>query len=76
MGDTHRGNQVLFWKQACADALPNGCRHFGVMVSTFCNNGSGWACNEYGILLQPERRPDQAARAFSRACELGFDDRV
>ena len=72
VGDTHRGNQVMFWKQACADDLPSGCRHFGVMVSTFCNNGSGWACNEYGVLLQPDRRPDQAARAFSRACDLGF----
>lgn len=72
VGDTHRGNEVLFWKQACAENLPNGCRHFGVMVTTFCNNGSGWACNEYGILLQPDRRPDQAARAFSRACDLGF----
>jgi hypothetical protein len=72
VGDTHRGNQVMFWKQACANDLPNGCRHFGVMVSTFCNNGSGWACNEYGILLQPDRRPTLAAQAFSRACELGF----
>ena len=72
VGDTHRGNQVMFWKQACANGLPNGCRHFGVMVSTFCNNGSGWACNEYGILLQPHRRPELAADEFSRACGLGF----
>ena len=72
VGDTHRGNQVMFWKQACANDLPNGCRHFGVMVTTFCNNGSGWACNEYGILLQPNRRPELAAQAFGRACDLGF----
>jgi TPR repeat protein len=72
VGDTHRGHWVMFWKDACADDRPNGCRHFGVMVSTYCNRGSGWACNEYGILLQPERRPQLATSAFDRACELGF----
>jgi hypothetical protein len=72
VGDTHRGHWVMFWKHACADDRPNGCRHFGVMVSTYCNRGSGWACNEYGMLLQPERRPQLAASAFDRACELGF----
>jgi hypothetical protein len=43
-----------------------------VLVSGYCNAGSGWACNEYGILVQPALRPDVAARAFTRACELGF----
>ena len=74
VGDEHPGNHVAFWRQACADDLPNGCRHFGVLVSAYCNNGSGWACNEYGVLLQPERRPEPAARAFRRACDLGFPD--
>ncbi len=71
VGDTHRGAQVTFWRQACAADLPNGCRHFGVLVSAFCNNGSGWACNEYGLLLQPALRPAPAADAFRRACDLG-----
>jgi len=44
-----------------------------VLVSGFCNNGSGWACNEYGILLQPERRPEQAGRAFRRGCDNDFE---
>ena len=73
VGDTHRGTEVTFWQQACADDLPNGCRQYAVLVSGFCNNGSGWACNEYGILLQPERRPEQAARAFRRGCDSGFE---
>ena len=73
VGDTHRGNEVTFWRQACAGDLPNGCRHYAVLVSTFCNHGSGWACNEYGILLQPAIRPEEAARTFRRACELGFE---
>ena len=72
VGDTHRGTEVTFWRQACADDLPNGCRHYAVLVTGFCNNGSGWACNEYGILLQPERRPEQAAGAFRRGCDNGF----
>ena len=72
VGDTHRGQRVTFWRQACAENRQNGCRHFGVLVSTYCDNGSGWACNEYGVLLQPERRPDLAAAAFGRACDLGY----
>ena len=71
VGDTHRGTHVMFWRQACAEDLPNGCPHFGVLVSAFCNNGSGWACNEYGLLLQPELRPELAGDAFRRACDLG-----
>ena len=72
VGDSHRGRWVPFWQQACVDDRPNGCRHFGAMVSTFCNNGSGWACNEYGVLLQPQLRPELAADAFTRACDQGF----
>jgi hypothetical protein len=72
VGDTHRGQWVTFWQQACAENRPNGCRHFGVMVSTYCDNGSGWACNEYGVLLQPQIRPELAAESFDRACALGF----
>ena len=72
VGDTHRGQWVAFWQRACADDLPNGCRHFGVLVSTYCDRGSGWACNEYGVLLQPAIRPALAAEAFERACETGF----
>ena len=73
VGDTHRGAEVTFWQRACADDLPNGCRHYAVLVTGFCNNGSGWACNEYGVLLQPERRPEQADRAFRRGCDNGFE---
>ena len=72
VGNNHPGRWVPFWQQACSDNRPNGCRHFGVMVSTLCRSGSGWACNEYGVLLQPQLRPDLAVDAFMRACELGF----
>jgi hypothetical protein len=72
VGDTHRGQWVPFWQKACAEGRPNGCRNLGVLVVSYCRAGSGWACNEYGILLQPALRPELATEAFQRACEAGF----
>jgi hypothetical protein len=72
VGDTHRGQWVMFWLRACEEGRPNGCRQAALLTSAYCNNGSGWACNEYGVLLQPSRRPETAGRAFRRACDAGF----
>ncbi len=72
VGDTHRGQRITFWMQACDDGRPNGCRHAALLASIYCTAGSGWACNEYGALLQPARRPEVAGRSFRRACDLGF----
>jgi hypothetical protein len=72
VGDTHRGQWVSFWLEACEEGRPNGCRQAAVLTSAYCNMGSGWACNEYGILLQPALRPQTAGRAFQQACDLGF----
>ena len=72
VGDTHRGQRVTFWLKACEENRPNGCRQAGVLTSAYCRAGSGWACNEYGILVQPAIRPEVAGRAFQRACDLGF----
>jgi TPR repeat protein len=72
VGDTHRGQRITFWMKACSEGRPNGCRHAALLASIYCTGGSGWACNEYGVLLQPARRPDVAGRSFRRACDLGF----
>jgi len=72
VGDTHRGQWVPFWQQACVEGRPNGCRTAAVLTSGYCRAGSGWACNEFGILIQPAIRPEPAARAFRNACDLGF----
>ena len=72
VGDSHRGHWVPFWQRACDEGRPNACRNLALLVSTHCSAGSGWACNEYGILIQPVIRPESAARAFKRACDLGF----
>ena len=72
VGDTHRGQWVTFWLAACADDRPHGCRHAARLTAAYCDAGSGWACNEYGVLVQPSLRPVLAAELFERACELGF----
>jgi hypothetical protein len=72
VGDTHRGQWVPFWLQACEESRPSGCRNAAVLVSAYCRAGSGWACNEDGVLIQPALRPETASRAFERACDLGF----
>ena len=72
VGDTHRGQWVTFWLAACADDRPRGCRHAARLTAAYCDAGSGWACNEYGVLVQPARRPALANELFTRACELGF----
>ena len=72
VGDHHRGQWVPFWQRACAEGRPHACRNLGNLVSNYCRVRSGWACNEFGILLDPRRNPQFAARAFGDACELGF----
>jgi hypothetical protein len=72
VGDTHRGQWVSFWLEACAEGRPNACRTAGLLTSAYCRAGSGWACNEYGVLIQPAIRPETAGRVFRNACDLEF----
>ncbi len=72
VGDAHRGQWVTFWLTACEEDRPNACRQAARLASAYCTSGSPWACNEYGVLIQPALRPEVAARAFARACELGL----
>jgi hypothetical protein len=72
VGDTHRGQWVTFWLAACHQGRTGGCFQAARLLSVYCANRSGWACNEYGILLQPDRRPALAVREFQRACDLSF----
>ena len=72
VGDSHPGRWVPFWQRACDNGRPNACRTLTVVLVEHCSTGSGWACNEYGILLRPAILPERAAYAFRRACDLGF----
>ena len=74
-GDLLRPRRWLpFWEEACMQSRHHACETLGGLVKQYCRQGSGWACNELGI-LEAERRtrsgvPAQAA--FERACAIGF----
>ena len=72
VGDTHRGQWVPFWQQGCAEGRVSACRVLTVKLDDQCRAGSGWACNEYGVLLGSVSRSDEAGEAFERACRLGL----
>ena len=75
-GNWHRPRRwVPFWEQACADGRRNGCEVLGRIVTQYCSQGSGWACNEVGILEEEGRVKGRipAQAAFQQACMAGFD---
>lgn len=73
VGDRHPGQWLPFWRRACEEARPHACPYLADMQARFCNQGSGWACSELGI-LQARRALDRAAAlaSMARGCELGF----
>jgi len=82
VGDRHPGQWVPFWQAACDDGRPHACPYLADMHLTFCGGGSGWACNEAGVLHvaladsgEDRRRfdPADAAGALERGCDLGFE---
>jgi hypothetical protein len=73
LGDRHPGQWVPFWQKACAANARSACEDLYFLQDGYCEDGSGWACNELGILLADHydnRR--RAAMEFERACGLGF----
>lgn len=74
VGDNHRGQWLPFWRQACTNERPYACRYLADTQGAFCSRGSGWACNEQGILLaRRERDLLAAAESMERGCALGFE---
>jgi hypothetical protein len=80
VGDGHPGQFLPFWQQACDDARPYACPYLGDLQESFCARGSGWACNEAGLVHvalwqsgEDLRRtsPVGAAQSFKRGCDLG-----
>jgi hypothetical protein len=81
VGDSHPGQWLPFWRQACEDGRPYACPYVADLSLGYCNRGSGWACNEAGLLDialsrsgEDLRRldPAGAAEPLSRGCRLGF----
>jgi hypothetical protein len=50
VGDTHRGQWLPFWLHACEDGRPHACSYVEDVVSSDCDRGSRWACDELTIL--------------------------
>ena len=82
LGDRHPGQWLPFWQQACTDERPYACTYLAVRQSSLCTGGSGWACNEAGVLddarsssADDQRRldPAEVAAWFERGCELGYE---
>jgi hypothetical protein len=82
VGDSHPGQWLPFWRHACEDGRAYACPYLADLEATFCDRGSGWACNEAGLLHialsrsgEDLRRldPARAAEPLRRGCELGFE---
>lgn len=81
VGDEHPGQWVPFWRKACQDGRVYACPYLADLQTASCSRGSGWACNEAGLMHialsrsgEDLRRlnPAGAAEPFKRGCELGF----
>jgi hypothetical protein len=79
VGDTHPGHRLQFWVQACGQNRPRACRTLANILDRYCNDGSGWSCNELG-LMSADATPSPSsqgqglnAAAFVRACNARFE---
>ena len=50
VGDRHPGQWVPFWQEACEEGRPHACGFLVTKQAGLCNMGSGWACDEAGVL--------------------------
>ena len=76
LGATHEGHYIPFWQNACEQDLRQGCRTLAGIETAQCGAGSGWACNELGILdlsgvIGFNRRG--ALQSFARSCILNYE---
>ena len=70
VGDKHPGHYLPFWLEAGRGGSSRACTYVSALSVIYCGDGSGWACNEVGILQSMLKRPDTLA--FKRGCDLGF----
>jgi len=62
-----------FWEQACVEDRRNACQVLSKLEAQYCSQGSGWACNEVGILEVMGRTKEiiPPQEAFATACSSG-----
>lgn len=71
VGDRHPGQALPFWWEVCRESNnARACGYATAMTEFYCRDGSGWACNETGMITAEEGRNPMAA--FRRSCDLGF----
>src|SRR5688572_519650 len=80
VGDDHPGQWLPFWRNACRDGRPYACPYLADLQVGYCRRGSGWACNEAGLMHvalaqsgEDLRRldPEGAEEHFVSGCDLG-----
>ena len=72
VGDHHPGHTVPFWDDACRSGGVKACANLAQINARYCNGGSGWACNELGILgATAVASTVPPAESFQRACAAG-----
>ena len=81
VGDNHPGQWLPFWRKPVRKAARMPVPYLADVELGFCNQGSGWACNDAGLMDialarsgEDLRRldPAQAEAPFTRGCEGGF----
>jgi len=70
VGDHHPGQYLPFWSHACESGNGRACRYAEHLTEIYCENGSGWACNEAGFRRVAQGRP--GGEMFERGCDLGY----
>ncbi|HET6681021.1 MAG TPA: hypothetical protein VFG84_07455 [Gemmatimonadaceae bacterium] len=70
VGDRPAGQSLAFWLKTCDAGNARACNYAGSMTTIYCDNGSGWACNEWAV--RRRRAGLEAGTAFAHACELGY----
>ena len=72
----HTGDSLPFWMEACNAQRPNACPRLIQLETTYCDDNSGWACNEMGLhhlsgkLVASDK--ERAQVYFARGCETRF----
>ena len=72
----HTGDSLPFWQTACNNGQRNACERLLSIETVYCDDNSGWACNELGghyreALIAPANA-DLEFAYFSRTCEVRF----
>ena len=82
VGDKNPGQWLPFWRKACEDGRAYACPYLADLETSYCDRGSGWACNEAGLLDlalarsgEDLRRLDPAVAGvpLRRGCTLKFE---